>query len=125
MARYRALAPCLAWLTHWDVQTRHNFAVFAVTLRVRARLQWAETEKTMDETKKSHSTTFVNLLIRALDDKDLRKNLAENVGKAVEGIDLGGKLTEQEVDQLGKIFEAVAPGRVEAETYACPYRGYA
>lgn len=77
-----------------------------------------------DQPEKTHSSAFVNLLIRALDDHKLRANLANDVESTLKGVDLGGELTKDEMVELRAIFSAVAAGHVQHETYACPYRGY-
>ncbi|MCA9663026.1 MAG: hypothetical protein KC486_32120 [Myxococcales bacterium] len=77
-----------------------------------------------EKAQKTHSSAFVNLLIRALDDNKLRAELAADVEAALKGVDLGGALTKDEVAELRAIFTAIAPGHVHHDTYACPYRGY-
>lgn len=81
-----------------------------------------KTEK--EKTEKTHSSAFVNLLIRALDDNKLRANLANDVEAALKGVDLGGELRKDEIAELRSVFTAIAAGHVQHETYACPYRGY-
>ena len=88
------------------------------------KVEKVEKNEKNEKNEKTHSSAFVNLLIRALDDNKLRADLAADVEVALKSVDLGDELSKDEVAELRAIFTAVTPGHIRHETYACPYRGY-
>jgi len=74
----------------------------------------------------SHSNAFVNVLLCALSDGEFCKELNDDVVAALKKKEMGEDLTENEMEDLKKIFEkdAVVGQARPAPPPGCGYRGY-
>jgi len=73
----------------------------------------------------SHSNTFVNVLLCALSDGEFCKELNDDVVAALKKKKMGEDLSENELEDVKKIFEKDAVvGQARPTPPACPYRGY-